>query len=271
MICFPNAKINIGLDVLKKRKDNYHDLETLFYPIQLCDILEINYSEEFHFNQTGILLDSNDEDNLVVKAFQLLDNVYHLPNVNIHLHKQIPFGAGLGGGSSDAAFTLLTLNQLFDLKLNQEQLLIYAGKLGSDCPFFVLNRPVFASGRGDQFNESELSLKDYSLVLVKPGSKVSTAEAYCNIQPVCPDISLLKILQKPVADWKKNVRNCFEQTVFPVHSDIKIIKDKFYFQGAIFASMSGSGSSVFGLFDKIPDGLNRCFPDCFYWEETCKY
>ena len=271
MICFPNAKINIGLEVIRKRADNYHDLATLFYPVQLCDILEINRSDNFTFTQTGILLDSDDEQNLVVKAFRLLKNIYGLTNVNIHLHKQIPFGAGLGGGSSDAAFTLIGLNELFDLKLSEQQLLDYAAELGSDCPFFVVNRPVLASGKGDQFTAFDLNLKTYTLVLVKPRGRVTTAEAYGHIIPSLPNMPLSQKLNEPIERWKDHVINRFEYAVFPLHPEIEELKSKLYEFGAVYAAMSGSGSAVFGLFDKIPGNFFQNFPDCFCWQESCRY
>lgn len=270
MICYPNAKINIGLSIIRKRPDQYHDIETLFYPIQLCDLLEINQSDEFYYKQTGIALDSDDEQNLVLKALHLLKDNYSIPNVNIHLHKQIPFGAGLGGGSSDAAFTLMALNQLFNLGLNENQLLNYAAKLGSDCPFFILNRPILASGKGDVFSSIEFNLKDYSLVLLKPNSRVTTAEAYQQINPEIPNKPLSVLFSEPIEYWRENIVNRFEQTVFPFHPEIESLKRKLYASGAIYASMSGSGSSVFGLFDFIPENFELNFPNYFYWEEKCR-
>lgn len=271
MICYPNAKVNIGLNVLRKRTDKYHDLETVFYPIQLCDILEINRSDKFCFAQSGISIDAKAEDNLIVRAFRLLQNDYQLSNIDIHLHKQIPFGAGLGGGSSDAAFTIMTINQLFNLNLNEELLLYYARKLGSDCPFFILNRPVFAEGRGDQFTELKLCLEDYFLVLVKPNSWVTTAEAYGHVITQIPKLSLQSEVKKHVIEWKNGIFNRFEQSVFPFHPEIALIKETLYKHGAIYASMSGSGSSVFGLFKNVPDQFSENFPGCFFWEEKCKY
>lgn len=269
MILFPNAKINIGLNVLRKRKDSFHDLETVFYPLQLSDILEVNRSSEFEFKQTGIAIEGEIGNNLVVKAYRLLKSRFTLGNVNIHLHKQIPFGAGLGGGSADAAFTLLALNQLFDLKLNKAGLITYASKLGSDCPFFILNCPVLAEGRGDVLNPSKLSLKGWTLVLVKPDSIVNTAQAYSNITPEIPKERLFDLIRKPVGNWTDQVVNHFEKSVFPEHPEIENVKNILYTLGAEYASMSGSGSAVFGLFKNDPGNLKDQFLNCFYRKETC--
>lgn len=269
MIMFPNAKINIGLNVLRKRLDGFHDLETIFYPLQLCDILEINISEVFHFKQTGIQIDGSPEQNLVVKAFRMLQNDFSLCEVNIHLHKQIPFGAGLGGGSSDAAHTLIGINELFKIGLSQTQLIEYAAKLGSDCPFFILNKPAFASGRGEVLRPIDMDIKGYTLVLVKPNCSVSTANAYAQVVSAIPSSHLNELIHLPVSTWKGLVVNQFEQSVFPTYPEIEQIKNRLYEMGAVYASMSGSGSAVFGLFDD-PFHFKEEFKDIYRWQEQCR-
>jgi len=271
MILFPFAKINIGLEVLRKRPDNFHDLETIFYPLNLCDILEINKSDTFHFSLSGIPIGDLSEENIVVKAYNLLQHDFNLPPVSIHLHKQIPTGAGLGGGSSDAAFTLTGLNELFNLNLDKNQMIDYASILGSDCAFFMFNHPVFAEGKGNIFSEIEIELKGFSLVLIKPDFSVSTSDAYRGVDPNIPEYSLRNAVNLPVNQWSKTIENRFEKSVFENFPQIKSIKEKLYHEGAIFASMSGSGSSVFGIFDVVPQHLNGVFTNCFYLEEHCRF
>ena len=269
MILFPNCKINIGLNILRKRSDNFHDLETIFFPLSLCDILEINYSNSFNFSTSGIQIPDSG-DNIVVKAYRLLQSEFNLPPVSIHLHKVIPFGAGLGGGSSDAAYTLIGLNKLFELGLEQKDLLNYSLKLGSDCPFFILNNPCFAEGRGELLSEIDLILNGLKVVLIKPDCEVSTAQAYAGIKPKIPEISLKELIRLPAETWKNKISNDFEENVFLKFPVINDIKDKLYSSGALYASMSGSGSSVFGLFKDIPDKFDFHFPGCFYWDNSNK-
>jgi 4-diphosphocytidyl-2-C-methyl-D-erythritol kinase len=271
MILYPYAKVNIGLEVLKKRADHYHDLETIFYPLNLCDILEINKSDTFYFSISGIKLGKTSEENIVEKAFKLLQSEYNLPAVQIHLHKQIPVGAGLGGGSSDAAFTLIGLNTLFRLNLDNQLLSKYASTLGSDCAFFLSNQPLFAEGTGNIFSKVEMDLRHYSIVLIKPDISISTSIAYNGVKPVIPQFSLRESIKLPVKFWKERIENRFETGIFESFPQIKLIKEKLYCEGAVFASMSGSGSSVFGLFEVVPKKLKNHFPDCFYQEEKCKY
>ncbi len=260
MICFPNAKINIGLNVVEKRTDGYHNLETIFYPVKLSDALEIVKSEKTEFTTSGIPIDGDTENNLVVRAFRLLQADYNLSPVIIHLHKLIPFGAGLGGGSSDAAFALKILNRIFDLNLSTSELEKYASRIGADCPFFVQNKPTFAFGIGDQFKEINLDLSAYEIVIVKPPYSVSTAEAYRNIKPLKADFDLTSITRLPIDEWKNEVRNDFETSVFPSFPGIKKIKKKLYEAGAVYASMSGSGSAVFGIFRYLPVDLAAFLP-----------
>ena len=252
MITFPNAKINLGLNIVEKRPDGYHNLETIFYPIPLQDALEITPWEggerKYKLAQSGIQIAGDDENNLVVKAYKLLDSLHNLPPIEINLLKHIPSGAGLGGGSADAAFMLCMLNQHFQLNIPNEQLEVYAAQLGADCAFFVENKPTFAEGIGNIFSPIELSLKGYKLLLVKPDIFVSTRDAFAQIRPKRPSISLKEVAKMPIEAWKTYMVNDFEESVFPQFPAIADIKAKLYDMGAIYASMSGSGSSVFALF-----------------------
>ena len=252
MICFPNAKINIGLYILSKRPDGYHNIETVFYPVNLCDALEIvpANGEKTGIIQTGISIEGKPEDNLVMKAYYLLKKDYDLPEISIYLRKQIPAGAGLGGGSSDAAFMIKLLNDFAGLKLSIEQMETYAGQIGADCPFFIQNKPVFAEGTGNILSPVNISLQDYYFVLVKPSVSVSTKEAYIHINPHQPLIPLKKIIDLSINEWKNHLVNDFEPGVFAQYPEIGEIKQRLYAEGALYASMSGSGSAVFGIFDR---------------------
>lgn len=265
MICFPNAKINLGLNVVAKRPDGYHDIETVFYPIPLTDALEVVPADKPSFHQWGIKVDTPSEKNLVIKALNLLKAQYDIPALEIHLMKAVPFGAGLGGGSSDAAFMLKLLSDFCGLNIPDGKLEEMAASIGADCPFFIRNTPVFASGTGNIFEPIELSLKGYHLCLVKPDVAVSTAEAYSRVTPSAPAVSLKEIIQSPAGTWKERMVNDFEESVFSRHPVIRKIKERLYLRGAVYASMSGSGSSVFGLFAE-PTQLKHEFPDCFVWE-----
>ena len=252
MITFPNIKINLGLSITEKRPDGYHNLETVFYPVALEDALEIRTNPEaqqkFTLHQHGMEIAGNPENNLVVKAYLLLDKEFHLPPVEIHLYKHIPSGAGLGGGSSDAAFMLKLLNEHYNLQLSDNQLEDYAATLGADCACFIKNTPTYAEGIGNIFSPIELSLKGYRIMIVKPDVFVSTREAFANIRPHRPEYPVREVIRRPVAEWKDTLINDFEASVFPQYPVIGEIKEELYHQGAIYASMSGSGSSVFGLF-----------------------
>ena len=252
MITFPNIKINLGLSITEKRPDGYHNLETVFYPVALEDALEIRTNPEAQqkstLHQHGMEIAGNPENNLVVKAYLLLDKEFHLPPVEIHLYKHIPSGAGLGGGSSDAAFMLKVLNEHYNLQLSDNQLEDYAATLGADCAFFIKNTPTYAEGIGNIFSPIELSLKGYRIMIVKPDVFVSTREAFANIRPHRPEYPVREVIRRPVAEWKDTLINDFEASVFPQYPVIGEIKEELYHQGAIYASMSGSGSSVFGLF-----------------------
>ncbi len=260
MISFPNAKINIGLNVVSKRTDGYHNLETVFFPVKLADALEIVEADEFAFSSSGIEIGGAAKSNLVVKAYDLLKKDFELPPVKIHLHKMVPYGAGLGGGSSDAAFTLKMLNDQFELGLKNDQLERYASKLGADCPFFIQNKPVFAHGIGNQFEQTTLDLSDYKIVIAKPAVSVSTVEAYRNIVPAKPEFDLRNLAQLPIHEWKDVVKNDFENTVFPQYPVIQELKQSLYEAGALYASMSGSGSAVFGIFRHLPANPDHNLP-----------
>ncbi len=260
MIRYPNAKINLGLHVTEKRPDGFHNLETVFYPIGLSDILEVvtpnseNGRGELTFSSSGIPIPG--EGNLCSKAFYLLKNDFHdrMNDVHCaaHLHKMVPIGAGLGGGSSDAAFTLTMLNDIYKLNLNTVQLEAYAARLGSDCPFFIKNKAVFASGRGEIFESISLDLSPFFIKLVIPAIHVSTPWAYSQIKPKQPAFDLRRLGEIPVEDWKNTVVNDFEAPVFAKHPELPAIKEELYNEGALYASMSGSGSAVFGIFSAMP-------------------
>ena len=270
MIVYPNAKINIGLNVVEKRPDGYHNLETVFYPIGLQDILEIKVLDEgnvpecgYKLKITGTILDGSPEDNLVVRAFKMLKHDFNLPPVSIGLYKHIPTGAGLGGGSSDAAFTIKTLNKRFDLRLTDEQMEDYCTRLGADCPFFIKDTPVFATGIGNEFHPVSFSLKGKHLVLVKPDIFVSTKDAYAKVNVRRPYTPLPELLAQPLETWKDTVINDFERSVFSKYPEIAAIKDSMYDIGAVYASMSGSGSSVFGIFDEPVENIDEVFSGMF--------
>lgn len=269
MICFPNAKINLGLNIVSRRNDGYHNLETIFYPIPVKDALEIIIKKEQDadtFIEAGIKVDSSPEANLAMKALKLMRENYDFPFVEVHLLKKIPFGAGLGGGSADASFMLKLINKTFGSGATDEELASLAIKLGADCPFFIYNRPMFASGIGEIFDPVNFSLKDYSFVLIKPDIHVSTKDAFSLVKPTSPDISLKEIIKKPVQDWKDIMINDFEASVFEKYPAIGEIKNKLYDNGALYASMTGSGSSIFGIFDKHPQINDIEYEGCYIWK-----
>ena len=258
MIVFPNCKINLGLHILDKRKDGYHNLQTIFYPLPFTDVLELipntNSKTAIEFTGTGTVIDGNPEDNLCIKAYHLLKKDFpQLPPVKVHLHKAIPMGAGLGGGSADASFMLISLNEKFRLLIPESQLIQYALQLGSDCPFFIKNKPAFATGRGELLEDIELDLSAYTIILVNPGIHINTGWAFSNITPSPAESSIKEIIQNPPATWKNSLKNDFEIPVFEAHPSIKAIKETLYTKGALYASMSGSGSTVFGIFNKSVD------------------
>lgn len=253
MLIFPNAKVNIGLNVINRRDDGYHNLETIFYPIKIKDILEVIKADALSFESAGLEIPGRIEDNLCVKGYHLLKKDFDLPPVKIFLYKHIPIGAGLGGGSADAAFFIRLINQKFEIGLTDGQMVGYARQLGADCAFFIQNKPVFAQGIGDELEPVELDLSKYTIALVMPPVHVSTAEAYRGVRPALPGRSLKELIQLPVGEWKNYIKNDFEQSVFKNHPAIRGVKAALYEAGAIYASMSGSGASVFGLFEEKPD------------------
>lgn len=262
MLDFPPAKINLGLRVVRRREDGYHDLLTVFYPIPLNDVLEILPSAEFSFQTFGLAIPGDPYDNLVVKSWKLLKEMRDIPPVSIYLMKNIPMGAGLGGGSSDAAFALRMLNQLFELNLSEEEMLALALQLGSDCPFFLHPRPCAASGRGEILQPLDFSLKDVYLVLVKPDIHISTREAYKHVKP-CENPHPAEILKQPPETWKEALVNDFEAWALQAYPELHQIKQSLYDSGAFYASITGSGSAFYGLFHHAPviaEGLKAYRP-----------
>ncbi|HEY4335773.1 MAG TPA: 4-(cytidine 5'-diphospho)-2-C-methyl-D-erythritol kinase [Puia sp.] len=256
MVFFPNCKINLGLKILRKRPDGYHDLSTVFYPLPLKDVLEFIPASEPAFTSYGLPIPGSG--NICEKAWKLLKADFPtLPNLHIHLFKNIPIGAGLGGGSADGAFTLLALNKQFHLGLDPAQLIDYASRLGSDCPFFILNTPCLGSGRGEKLQPIDLDLSGYRWVLVNPEIHISTAQAFAGCTPRDNGTPLGDIIRQSVSSWKEQLDNDFEGPMFRLHPQLRGIKEALYAGGAVYASMTGSGSSFYGLFekDKTPASL----------------
>lgn len=249
MISFPNAKINLGLCIERKRPDGYHDISTVFYPVPLTDAVEIVPAEKTALFTYGNKVDCPPEKNLVMKAYRLIADEFHLPEVEIHLYKRIPDGAGLGGGSSDASAVLKLLNTQFDLGLTDAELAGRAVRLGADCPFFIYNRPMAARGIGDEFSEVSVDLSGKTAVIIKPDVSVPTAAAYAGATPRIPETDITDILQLPLPQWKGLLANDFEKSIFPAYPELEAIKESLYAAEAAYASMSGSGSAIFGIFD----------------------
>ena len=262
MVSFPNCKINLGLRILRKREDGYHDLETIFYPLPVRDVLETVRANELRFYPTGLPIPGDPSQNLAAKAFHLLKGDFpQLPFVAIHLHKNIPIGGGLGGGSSDGAFMLQLLNSQFQLGLTPDQLMTYAARLGSDCPFFLLNKPCLANGRGERLEPLALDLSSYSFLIVHPGIHISTARAFSLCTPSAAGPSLKDSITRPVTTWADILVNDFEEPVFREHPVLRTIKQQLYDRSAIYASLTGSGSSLFGIFEKGKADAGRWDPD----------
>lgn len=276
MITFPNCKINLGLHVTRKRQDGYHDIETVFYPLPLKDVLEViqdhsskgegpasNRNTGARFITTGIPINGNASKNLCVKAYDLLQRDFpNLPAIEIYLHKAIPIGAGLGGGSSDGTFTLRLLNEKFQLKLSTDQLLDYALQLGSDCPFFVVNKPCVGTGRGEFLQKTDVDLSMYSFIVVHPGIHISTSWAFDQLTPAPPPKPIEEVIKQPIPTWKTELLNDFETAVLHHHPELSAIKNQLYDTGALYASMSGSGSCFYGIFPKSQLPALK-FPDLF--------
>ena len=268
MYILPNAKINIGLNVVSKRLDGYHDLQTVFYPIPITDAIEIKTLEKstvpYEFFSSGIPIPGGIENNLIVKVFLELKKEYNLPPLSINLAKHIPIEAGLGGGSSDCAHMMKLLNEFFSLGLSDEDMEKKVSRFGADCAFFIRNKPVFAEGLGDTFSQIDICLKDYFIVLVKPDISISTRQAFSAIIPHNPNNDLKTILStEPISQWKYKISNIFERSIFPLCPNLQVIKETLYDIGAIYASMSGSGSTIYGIFDRPIENLCSIFPDCF--------
>lgn len=245
-------------------------METIFYPLPFYDVLEIirNDNAENELFPSGIKIEGETNNNLCIKAYELLKKDFpQLPFVKIYLHKNIPAGAGLGGGSADGAFMLVLLNQKFNLQLNEEQLLNYASKLGSDCSFFIINKPCFAQQRGEDLEKIALDLSGYKLLLINPQVHIQTGWAFSQIKPFAPESSLKELIQKPISEWNQYLKNDFEQPVFNAHPSIQKIKDELYNAGALYAALSGSGSTVFGIFDKEPVINLPAFPPNYFIKE----
>ena len=267
MILFPNAKINIGLQITEKRPDGFHNLESCFYPVPLNDLLEIIPASQTSFEISGADIPGDAATNLCLRAYERLKVDFELPPVQMYLHKLIPIGAGLGGGSADAAFTLRLLNEQFNLALSIGQLETYARQLGSDCAFFIQNRPLYCFEKGDHFQDIDVSLRGYTVVLVYPNLAISTAEAYASVRPQKPVASLRTLLKNPVGTWRNTIRNDFETSLFPIYPILNTVKQELYQAGAVYASMSGSGSTIYGIFEQAVS-----LPDYFHpyqvWQKT---
>lgn len=264
MIVYPHCKINLGLNIISRRPDGYHDIESVFYPVPWCDLLEVIPSEKTGFFAEGISINCSPENNLCIKAYRLLKSHYTIPEISIFLYKQIPFGAGLGGGSSDGAFMMKALNELFKLDLGEKTLMSLASELGSDCSFFIQDKPCLVTGTGNVLTPLPFTLKGHFLVIVKPGVIIPTATAYGFIEPRIPSCPLSETVYSPVTEWKGKMFNGFEGPVFSRYPQIKEIKDKLYQKNALYASMSGSGSAVYGIFEKETD-ITSEFPGCVSW------
>jgi len=267
MICFPNAKINLGLNIVSRRSDGFHNLETIFYPIKINDALEIIETPKMGFETSGLTIPGNAEDNMCLKAYDLLRKDFTLPNVTIHLHKKIPIGAGLGGGSADAAFFIKLINNKFGLNLSAEALQNYCRMLGADCAFFIENKPLYAFGKGDIFKPTNINLSTYYVALVMPPIHVSTAEAYSGVLPKKPQQSLEKLIKLPITQWQANILNDFEPHIFKAYPQIENIKTELIKAGALFSMMSGSGASVFGIFKSKPDLSFFKLDGCLVFED----
>lgn len=269
MLLLPNCKINIGLNIVSKRSDGYHNLETVFFPIPLRDNLEFKEIENedvpYRLVSGGVPIEGKPEDNLIVKVYLDMKAEFNLPALELSLYKNIPMGAGLGGGSSDAAAMMKGLNEAYNLQLSAEDMEKRLAKFGADCPFFVRNKPAYATGIGDELTNCNVSLKDKFIVLVKPDVFVSTKEAYAHVTPKLPAIPLAEAIKLPIETWKEQIVNDFEQSVFPFHPELPAIKQTLYDMGAVYASMSGSGSTMYGIFNRPTLEANEVFDKCFVY------
>ncbi|MES2761843.1 MAG: 4-(cytidine 5'-diphospho)-2-C-methyl-D-erythritol kinase [Bacteroidota bacterium] len=276
MICFPNAKINLGLNIIEKRDDGFHNIETIFYPVGWNDALEVIdlsvldfartdklsvAKEEFNLHLSGLTISGNISDNLLYKAYNIIKQTKTLPAIDVYLHKTLPMGAGLGGGSADAAFFINLLNEQFTLNFTEEERIDIAKQLGSDCAFFIKNKPVFASQKGDVFTDVPLDLSHLHVAIIYPNVHSNTKEAYSLVKPQRPAKSLLEVIQQPISTWRTDLLNDFERSIFNLYPVVEKTKNDLYDMGAVYACMSGSGSAVFGLFETEPT-IKTTFP---YW------
>lgn len=252
MILYPPAKINIGLYVKNKRLDGFHNLESIFYSVPFCDILELNLAEKFSFTSSGLVIPGNPNDNLCVKAYFRMKELFDLPPVSIHLHKIIPMGAGIGGGSADAAFVLRGLRELFSLEISDKQLEVIAAELGSDCPFFITDQPKYVTGRGEVMDDIDFSLKGKYLAIINDGTHVSTKDAFSTLVPLDFESGLKANIDKPIQDWQTLISNDFEKSVFAIYPHLETYKKYLLENGAVYVSMSGSGSTIYGIFNEEP-------------------
>ena len=267
MINFPIAKINLGLNVVSKRDDGYHNLETVFYPVPIKDALEVFPMEDgfpsdvrCDLKVTNLFIDGDEQKNLVVKAYNMIAQDYELPRVHVHLYKHIPTQAGMGGGSSNCAYMIRLLNEMFSLGMSDEKMIGYAARLGADCAFFIKAQPAYAEGIGEKLQPISIDLSVCKMLVVRPNIPVSTKEAFSLITPQVPKKNCLDIVRQPIETWKDELVNDFERSVFAIHPEIGRLKEMMYEQGAVYAAMSGSGSSVFGLFSDTPD--EKSFVGC---------
>lgn len=247
-----NCKINLGLDVLRRRDDGYHDLSTIMLPVKgLYDVVDVERRDDnkIAFRGIGLTVDCAEEDNICVKAAKLMQERYGIAGVDITLDKRVPFGAGLGGGSADGTAVIMAINDIFSLDLTEEELIARAAELGSDTAFFVRNTPQLCEGRGEQMTAIDVNLDGMWMVIIKPNESVSTREAYAGVKPAIPELALTQRIKRPIAEWQGLIKNDFEPSVFAAHPAIESAKEQLLQAGAIYASMSGSGSALFGLFD----------------------
>lgn len=275
MIVRPNAKINIGLNIVSKRPDGFHNLETLMVPLSMTDELKLTENKhigakKFELSIDGLAIDGALDSNLVSRAYYLLNADFNLPPVKASLRKQVPMGAGLGGGSADCAFMITALNKMFDLKLSQQDMQRYASMLGSDCAFFVQNKPAYATGRGEMLNPVKVDLSGYTIVVVKPDVHVNTSQAYGLLTPQAPKYPIMDLLSISPEEWPGKMVNDFETPIFGMYPILPKIKNELYRLGASYASMTGSGSAIYGLFRNVPDAESLKFDDCFVWQGKAK-
>ena len=261
------AKINLGLNIVRKRADGYHDLETVFYPVKIHDEIEIeqknSQAEACTLCIQGHKIEGNPQDNLIVKAYLLLAEKYNIPPIHVTLDKQIPMQAGMGGGSADCGYTIRLLNDMFHLGLSIEEMQRHAAKLGADCAFFITAQPSYAEGIGDILTPVDLNLNDYYIAIVKPPIAISTKEAFAGIHAKAPKKNCKEIIKLPIEQWKNLLVNDFEESILPQHPIIGQIKQSLYDEGALYAAMSGSGSALFGIFKNAPHAISELFPDCY--------